>query len=295
MNHLFKTISVACMLCFLCLTGCQEKTLSQIDSQQITLADSIRIVYKTYGSGNEPLVFVHGFGCNIDAWDSQFDYFKDQTQLVFIDLPGYGKSDRPHTEYTLNFYADAVKAVLDALNINKAVLVGHSLGTAISRQVVYNEPERISKLIDVDGVYCFFPEDSLLRADLEAQYAAFVTIFEGDDMQQAMKSFIEPLFVEQTPEHVKQYALSTMTQTPQYVAYSTMKNMVEEKYWSQGVIQIPSLIIAAKNSQIPADYKEIMQMLYSDMQYEELDSIGHFIMMEKPEMFNQMLKDFLNK
>lgn len=257
------------------------------------LSDSIKINYKVYGSGEPTLVFIHGFGCDMNAWEAQFDYFKGKSQLVFIDVPGYGKSDQPHVEYTLDFYADAVKTVLNKLEVKNAVLIGHSLGTAICRQVVFNEPSLVSKLVDVDGVYCFFPEDTLVRAQFEAQYAYFVSMFAGEDIKKTMEDFVNPLFIEQTPQNVKTYAMSTMTKTPQFVAYSTMKNMVETRYWTNEKIEIPSLIIAAKHSQIPPNYKDIMQMLYSNMQYQEMDSVGHFIMMEQPVKFNSMLEEFI--
>lgn len=287
-----KTPVLPILICGLLLAGCQAQTLQDVPAHEITMADSVNVVYKTVGNGNPALVFIHGFGCDMNAWEAQYAYFKDKARLVFIDIPGYGKSDRPHTEYTLDFYADATAAVLQALDVQKAVLIGHSLGTAICRQVVYQYPRLASKLVDVDGVYCFFPEDSLLRANLETQYAAFVAMFAGEDMKSAMEAFIQPLFCEQTPQSVKDYALSTMPNTPQYVAYSTMKHLVEKPYWTKAPITIPSLIIAAKNSQIPPDYEAIMQRLYTQMHYEELADIGHFIMMEQPDLFNALLDTF---
>lgn len=284
------------MLLSLFFVGCcSVDSLEQLPSKQVTLSDSIQIDYKVSGQGEPALVFIHGFGCDMNAWEAQFDYFKDKSQVIFIDMPGYGKSSRPHVEYTLDFYADAVKAVLDTLKVQNAVLTGHSLGTAICRQVALREPYLISKLVDVDGVYCFFPEDPELCAMFESQYNAFVSMFAGENIEETMTQFIQPLFVEQTPENVKAYATGIMPTTPQYVAYSTMKNLVERKYWTNEKIEIPSLVFAAKSSQIPPDYEAIMQMLYSQMQYEELDSIGHFIMMEQPEMFNKTLSEFINK
>lgn len=296
MNTILKKLSLnGIMLLCLFLAGCQVKTLQDVSSEQITLSDNTKIVYKTYGSGNETIVFLHGFGCDINAWQHQFEYFSKDYKTVFIDLPGYGQSDKPRVEYSLDFYADAVKNVLDTLGVQKAVLIGHSLGTAICRQVIFDNPGLVSKMVDVDGVYCFFPEDSIIREQLEMQYTAFASMFDAPDIKETMQQFIQPLFIEQTPQSVKDYVMSTMPNTLQYIASSTMKNLILEKYWTNEIITIPSLIIAAKNSQIPPDYKDIMQMLYSDMQYEELDSVGHFIMMEQPEMFNDMVGEFIKK
>jgi Predicted hydrolases or acyltransferases (alpha/beta hydrolase superfamily) len=173
-------------------------------------------------------------------------------------------------------------------------LIGHSLGTPICRQVVFSYPNLASKMVDVYGVYCFYPDDSLTRAENEKQYEMLVSFFDGTDIKATLQQFTEPLFIDKTPDDVKDYAMNTMIQTPQYGAYSTMKNLITPNYWTGKTIEIPTLVFASKNSQIPSNYNEMMGALYPNMEYQELDSIGHFIMMEDPKMFNKMLKDFIN-
>lgn len=291
-----KAINLLFGLVLILFVSCNNETsISQIETKFVQFDDSTKIAYKEYGKGNPAIVFIHGFGCDVNAWSEQFNYFKDKNRMIFIDLPGYGKSDKPHTEYTLNYYSKSAKSVMDALHVQNAVLVGHSLGSTICRQVVFDYPELVSKMVDVDGVYCFYPKDSVICAENEKMYKMFVSIFQGENMKETMKQFIMPLFIDKTPESVRNYAMTTMMETPQYIANSTMKNMVEKKYWTGEQIHVPSLIIASKNSQIPPEYGQMMSELYSDMQYEELDSIGHFIMMEQPEMFNNMLNQFIQK
>jgi pimeloyl-ACP methyl ester carboxylesterase len=69
------------------------------------------------------ICFVHGFGCDMNTWEKQFEAFSDEKdlQLVFIDLPGYGQSDKPHVEYTLDFFAHAIDEVLNRNSIQDAV------------------------------------------------------------------------------------------------------------------------------------------------------------------------------
>lgn len=84
-----------------------------------------------------------------------------------------------------------------------------------------------------------------------------------------------------------------MPQTPQPIANSTMKRLVDENFWDKSVISLPTLVFCSTNSQIPANYKEIMQTLYSDMEYQEWNDVGHFMMMENPERFNSTLDNFI--
>lgn len=280
-------------ICFLLLlfTACGNNPLSleQAESKFVTDTTGLRIHYKTAGSGEQTLVFVHGFGCDINAWQHQYGYFRDKARMLFIDLPGHGKSDKPHTEYTLDFFADAIKLVFDSEHIEGAVLVGHSLGTPVCRQAIFKYPELASALVDVDGVYCFYPADTAMIA----AYNAFAQTFNVPDVKEVISDFVQPLCIPQTPQSVRDYALSVMPRTPQYVAYSIMKNLIEEKYWTQGEITLPTLVFASVNSQIPPDYEQILSPLYPNMEYHELDNIGHFIMMEQPEIFNKMLEIFL--
>jgi len=89
---------------------------------------------KKWGEGNKAICFVHGFGCDLSTWERQFEGLRDEKglQLVFVDLPGFGESSKPHVEYTLNFFARAVCAVLDKENVGDVILVGHSLGYVAS-------------------------------------------------------------------------------------------------------------------------------------------------------------------
>lgn len=287
MKAILRTLLAALVLC---LAGCREPPLREAPLKAATLADGARIAYKTLGTGGgEPIVFIHGFGCDMNAWTHQAAHFSKERKAIFIDLPGYGRSDKPQTAYTLPYFAAAVKAVLDREKAGRVILVGHSLGTPVCRQFVYDFPGRAARLVDVDGVYCFYPAD----AATTAAYKEFAGSFRSEGLRETIAGFVESLCTPQTPAAVKEYALSAMPDTPGFVAASTMENLIDEKYWTNGVIAVPTLVLASVNSQIPPDYREIMQGLYPDLRYGELSGIGHFIMMEEPEMFNARLDDFL--
>ncbi len=131
---LFALLLVSC--------GKQSQTLSELKSEYVTIDDSIRVHYKIWNesvdSDAKTICFVHGFGCDMNTWEKQFEAFRDgkDLQLVFIDLPGYGLSDKPHVEYTLDFFAHAIDEVLNVNSIKEAVFVGHSLGTPVCRHAL---------------------------------------------------------------------------------------------------------------------------------------------------------------
>ncbi|HMD53575.1 MAG TPA: alpha/beta fold hydrolase, partial [Phycisphaerae bacterium] len=71
-----------------------------------------RIHYITAGKGSRTIVFVHCWAGNLGFWREQVPAFADKARLIFIDLPGHGQSDKPQTAYTVDFFANAVLAVL---------------------------------------------------------------------------------------------------------------------------------------------------------------------------------------
>jgi pimeloyl-ACP methyl ester carboxylesterase len=103
--------------------------------------DKSRVHYKSFGEGKTAVVFIHGAFCDLTAWRFQVPAFAHKGRLVLIDLPGHGQSDKPKVEYTMDLFARAVDAVLKDAGIEKAVLVGHSMGTPVARQFWRLYPE----------------------------------------------------------------------------------------------------------------------------------------------------------
>ena len=277
------------------LAGCSinPEKLADIDSEYVAVNDSVRIHYKKYGDGDKAICFVHGFGCDLNTWEEQFKALRDERnlQLVFIDLPGYGESSKPHVEYTLDFFAKAVNAVLDKEHVGDVVLVGHSLGTPVCRQVLMSG--RHGNLVDIDGVYCFY--DGTETPEYVEAVNQFGHAFDGSECSEVIAGFVTSLAGPETPKYITDYAMSVMPKTPQYVASSTMRNLVERQWWSQRPIQTKTMVVCTQNSGLDSDNRQKMEQLYPHLDYTELTTCGHFIHMEQSEMFNEKLKTFIKE
>lgn len=282
-------------LALISVTSCtSNKGLDSLTSHYID-KDGVKVHYKVSGNGPMTITFVHGFGCDMNSWAKQYLAFKNDKnlRLVFVDLPGYGKSDKPETDYTLQFYADAVSSVLDTLGVGPSILVGHSLGTPVCRQMFLTSVHSMG-LLDIDGVYCFYSDDT--TKEYLAQIDAFSSSFDGDDCKEAIGGFVQSLTGPGTPQEIIDYSMSTMPQTPQYVASSTMHNLVERKWWhSEIVFPQPISVICTQNSGLDPDNQQKMEALYSDLDYMELQTCGHFIMMEEPELVNAAISKIIDR
>ena len=111
----------------------------------ITLPSNSRVYYTRRGRG-EPVVLLHGIAHSSQAWDSVLPALAERYEVVAIDLPGCGRSDKPDTDYSLGAQATAVRYVLDSLGFDLVTVIGHSLGGGIAMTLAYQYPERVGRL-----------------------------------------------------------------------------------------------------------------------------------------------------
>src|SRR5215813_8228324 len=113
--------------------------------------DTMRVHYQNYGEGNDAVVFIHGWSCNVNFWKANVPAFVNQSRVIAIDLPGHGESDKPQITYSMDLFARAIDAVLQDAGVERATLVGHSMGTPVIRQFYRKYPNKTRALVVVDG------------------------------------------------------------------------------------------------------------------------------------------------
>ena len=147
----------------------------------------------------------------------------------------------------------------------------------------------------VDGVYFKFPKDSISRLNYIAQLDKFANLFIGNQRDQNTNEFIKSLFINSTPQEVIDYTNLTMKNVEEHVGHSTMQHLIKEDIWTEDTIDVPTIAIYANIPELPEDNKEYLNKLYPNLEYHELNQTGHFVMMEKPNQFNILLNEFIEK
>ncbi|MBK8835299.1 MAG: alpha/beta fold hydrolase, partial [Anaerolineae bacterium] len=97
------------------------------------------------------VVLVHGLNDDADTWRHVIGPLSETYRVVALDLPGFGRSYKPSRNYTLPFFRETVVAVMDALEIERATLIGNSMGAMIAQAVSLRWPERADRLVLVCG------------------------------------------------------------------------------------------------------------------------------------------------
>jgi sigma-B regulation protein RsbQ len=249
-----------------------------------------KVHYVTGGTGEKTLVFVHGWAGNLDFWREQTPALLDKAKLVLIDLPGHGKSDKPHTAYTIDFFAEAVAGVMRDAKVKRGTLIGHSMGVAVICRACAKAPEMVTALVPVDG---------LLRKPkaTSEQVEKFVGPFRGAGYREHTTNFINSMLTNPGTEALRDRVLADVMATPHHVMSSAMEGMFSQAQpdWDLKKVDVPVLIMNAKNPMWTEEYQAYAKGLSPKTEYRVIEGVGHFLLLEKPVEFNAVLLELLRK
>jgi pimeloyl-ACP methyl ester carboxylesterase len=255
---------------------------------RFAMSGDLKVHYKSLGEGNSAVVFIHGWCCDHTVWRAQAAALNGKVRQVFVDLPGYGKSDKPKIEYTMDVFAKGVDAVLRDAGVEHAVLAGHSMGTPVVRQFYRQFPGKTKALVFVDGALKFFTKDS-------GETEKFMSRFKEETFAETAPRMLVGMLGPNTPAAVREQVERLVTSTSPQVAISSMRGMVDQKVWKEDPVKVPSLALMAKSPIWTVEYKDFAKKLVPDLQYLEFEGVGHFLFMEKPNEINVALTEFLKK
>ncbi|NTV62797.1 MAG: alpha/beta fold hydrolase [Oscillochloris sp.] len=121
-------------------------------SHTVTLAPSLHIHYYEAGDPTAPpIVLIHGLGDEADTWRHVLGPLAERHRVIAPDLPGFGRSSHPRQAYSLAFFARTVAQLLAGLGVERATLVGSSLGAAVAQRIALGQPDHVERLVLIDG------------------------------------------------------------------------------------------------------------------------------------------------
>jgi pimeloyl-ACP methyl ester carboxylesterase len=252
---------------------------------------TIKVHYKSFGAGKTAVVFVHGAVSDMFSWYFQVPAFAGKTRVLVIDLPGHGKSDKPMIDYSMDLFARAIDAVLLDAGVEKAVLVGHSMGVPVICRFWKLYPAKTAALVVADGPIAPLPppKDKLPEwAVMKKQIVAMSDKMVGTD----------------APEEVRQAIKDAILNTPDHVALSTMKEVVKPVIDKDDKIKVPILMILRAEPKDPpakkyypwtADYEQQVRQVAPQLEFHKMEGANHLLMLQMPKEFNALLSGFLEK
>jgi pimeloyl-ACP methyl ester carboxylesterase len=279
---------------------------SPLPRQHVTV-DGVDIAYVDSGGAGQPLVFIHGLSSWTSFWEYQLPAFAGPYRVLALDLPGYGASARPDAPYTPPWYADVVSAWLDKVGVEKATIVGHSMGGQIALTLALDHPEKVERLVlsapaGFEGFNAgaakfmkdFWTERRAMQTTEEQVRANFVTqVFNRRDagverlIEERVRLGLSASFggtsvaVARSVAGMLDYPvrdrLSKIT-APTLVVYGTADRMIPNPIFTGGATRSVARIAEER----VAGAKVVM-----------IPGAGHTVHHDAPEQFNAALQEFL--
>lgn len=248
--------------------------------------DTTKIHYFSEGKGKNAIVLVHGWAGDLTLWRDQTAELSKRARVIAVDLPGHGMSDKPEVKYDMDLFAAAIDAVLKDAGVERAVLVGHSMGTPVVRQFYRKYQQKTLALVIVDG--------GLRPFGTKEQREQFMTPLRGPKVREAGTQMFNAMTAT-LPAADKERVLSSFQATPQNVLVTAMEAMADESLYATDKINVPVLAILAKSPFWPADTEQFLHGLAPNLEYQMWDGVGHFLFLDRPKEFNTAVIAFLDK
>lgn len=246
-----------------------------------------RLRYLEAGSG-PPLLLVHGLGSSaMQDWGRLVAPLGRQFHVYAPDLPGFGESERPlDADYSIPMQVDAVRAFMDAMGLERARVAGISMGGWIVSRLASESPERVERLVVVDGAGMRLdgpevPAEALLPRDEEGVRRLIATVRHNPPA---------------TPSFVLRDILARKLRE-EWIIRRALESMRDGDDWLNGTLaraDMPVLVVWGRQDVlIPLDYGTALQAEFPNADLEVLDGCGHVPIADCPEEFDRVLLEFL--
>lgn len=252
--------------------------------------NGININYAVEGHG-KPLVMIMGFGVDQSCWRRQVPTFKKQYNVITFDNRGTGKSDKPDGSYSPRLMAEDTIQLLDFLKIEKAHIIGVSMGGLIAQEIAINYPERILKLILGSTWACQDNEDNGITANMLA--AMKLPPRQGMNrlldalFNKILYRFIIVPFIKFKMRRMKEPEITgLMGQVDCIKGYDSLDRLP--------LIKAPTLVMTGTKDKVikPGSSDTISQKI-PDAKLVKIENGSHAFGMEMSKVFNKEVLDFL--
>lgn len=254
-------------------------------------ANGIVMNYELAGEG-QCLVLIHGAGDNLKMWYNQVPVFSQSYRVLAYDVRGFGQTPSPEGDYSMAVLAEDLHQLLKGLKIDKAVLLGYSMGGRIALEVAIQHPEMARGLVLANsGVGGPRPPQAAER--LQAMQEMLQKGDVAAIAEEMTKSAFSPDFKEKRPEAFERYKAVKLEVDPRGFARAMMALAADVQPPDLGRIHCPTLIIGGENDgYMTPDVAEAIQRSIAGSTLKVMPT-GHAPAVEMPELFNAAVSAFL--
>lgn len=283
-----------------------ESLTYQFPVVKTQIEPGLTIVHTDMGDGS-PVVFIHGLGSYIPAWNKNLLPLSKHFRCIAIDLPGYGKSSKSLHPGTMDYYAEVVIKLMDKLGINKFNICGHSMGGVIAFKLAIEFPERVDKLfLSAPGGAETYSEDEKLLVE---NFISTERMINNDDKQIRNNVLVNFLHFPLDAQFMisDRIAIRKAGEFPlhaEIIARSASGVINSDVPFRLSGVKSKTMIIFGDNDKMIPNrfvHPELTPQKMIDTFKQNIQSVnikiypecGHFPQFEHPEIFNRDLIEFI--
>lgn len=260
-------------------------------------SNGIELYYETHGAG-QPLVLISGLGYPLWQWHKMVPFLAEHFQVVTFDNRGVGQSDKPAGPYTAQMLAADTAGLLDALDIENAIIAGHSMGGFIAQAMALDFPQKVKKLIlcstNFGGPHHVPVTAEAMKVLIDVTSDALTRLKNGLVISTA------PGWAEKNPEMIEawiQWRVANPIEPAPYQAQLAigLGLMTEAAAFENKLLRlnVPTLILfGAHDKVVPPENTSLLAEKISGSKVVILPDAGHFFPIEIAEAASRTITDF---
>lgn len=272
-----------------------------------TLVQDVDIAYIDSGGEGTPILLIHGLSSSMGFWEYQVEELARTHRVLALDLPGYGASGRPDAPYTPVWYADIVDAFLYAQGLDRAIIMGHSMGGQVAMELALRHPDRVERLVlsAPAGIESFGPGAARFMKGFWTETRAL------ESSEEQIRANFETLVFNRMDDGVERLIQERVRlgQSPRFAGTSvavsrSIAGMIDHPVGERARgITAPTLIIYGSadrmipnpvfNGGRPQAIAERAHALIPHSRLVVIEGAGHTVHHDSPRAFNRAVEEFL--
>lgn len=262
-----------------------------------TRIHDIDLYYETHGAGS-PLVLISGLGYSLWQWHLMVPYLEERFQVITFDNRGVGQTDKPAGPYSASMLAGDTVGLLDHLGVERAVVMGHSMGGFIAQALALEHPQRVNKLILASTNF-----GGPRHVPVTAEALAILSDLKSDPLTRLRNGIVvstAPGFAERQPERIQNWLDWRVANPLDVAGYQAQMGigialLTEAATFEQKLpsISAPTLILfGAHDKVVPPANADLLAKQIPGSRIHILSEAGHFFPLEVPEEAAQVVIQF---
>ncbi|OQY33992.1 MAG: hypothetical protein B6I38_02885 [Anaerolineaceae bacterium 4572_5.1] len=246
--------------------------------------------YEVYGRGR-PIILLHGWLGSWGLWQKTMAYLGQYYRTYALDFWGFGESGRKQQSFAVEDFVSMVEQFMEHLGIIQAPVIGHSMGGTVSLSLAINHPERVQKVVVIGSP---INGESLAWLLKLAGYRWAASLVFSSMWALRLGIRVSSPFVTKDPNwpEMMDRDLSRTTLDSFLTSISTLRQTDLRPYLNQ--IKIPAMgMYGKKDVIVDPNQWQPMQTHIPNVRIERFDDAGHFIMLDQPTKFMEIIRDFI--